>query len=281
MKTFRIRLLATLALMGWAFPALAQLPELATPSTATGAPTSARFFGGVSADNGATFGNSFDFGTPLDITGSIQVEESHVNTVGNLYIVAQLGEQLLFRDASGNYLPWDLNLATLQAASPDKTLASSEPLTIVDDIPLGPAGAAGLTLSVFLAYDTSAAPGELFYSGAPITVAVGTEPPAEPASLTLYTQNVSAPIVQGRCVACHVSGGVAGSTPLVYVRSNTPDFVNINYNTLVNYIKNHPNGSSLILSKPQGVAHGGGVQLPSGSENFTNFSNFVNAVLAE
>ena len=281
MKTFRIRMLATIAMVGLALPTLAQqLPEL-TAATATGANTSAKFFGGVSADNGASFGSSFDFDTPLDITGSIQVEESHVNTVGNLYIVAQLGEQLLFRDATGNYLEWDMNLATLQAASPDKTLASNEPLTVVDDLPLGPAGAAGLTLSVFLAYDTIAAPGELFYSGAPIAVSIGTAPPAEPASLTIYTQSISAQIVQLRCVVCHVSGGVAGGTPLLYVRSPAADFLTTNYNTIVNYIKNVPNGSNRILSKPQGQAHSGGVQLQSGSTDFQNLSDFVNAVLTE
>lgn len=281
MKTFRIRMLATIAMVGLALPTLAQqLPEL-TAATAYGGNTSAKFFGGVSADNGASFGNSFDFDTPLDITGSIQVEESHVNTVGNLYIVAQLGEQLLFRDATGNYLEWDMNLATLQAASPDKTLASNEPLTVVDDLPLGPAGAAGLTLSVFLAYDTIAAPGELFYSGAPISVSIGTAPPAEPASLTIYTQSISAQIVQLRCVVCHVSGGVAGGTPLLYVRSPAADFLTTNYNTIVNYIKNVPNGSNRILSKPQGQAHSGGVQLQSGSTDFQNLSDFVNAVLTE
>ena len=274
-------MLATIAMVGLALPTLAQqLPELSA-ATASGANTSAKFFGGVSADNGASFGNSFDFDTPLDITGSIQVEESHVNTVGNLYIVAQLGEQLLFRDATGNYLEWDMNLATLQAASPDKTLASNEPLTVVDDLPLGPAGAAGLTLSVFLAYDTIAAPGELFYSGAPIAVSIGTAPPAEPASLTIYTQSISAQIVQLRCVVCHVSGGVAGGTPLLYVRSPAADFLTTNYNTIVNYIKNSPNGSNRILSKPQGQAHSGGVQLQSGSTDFQNLSDFVNAVLTE
>ena len=69
-----------------------------------------------------------------------------------------LSEDYLYRDSEGNYQAWDLELSTLQAASPDKTLSSFEPLTIVDDVPLGPAGAAGLTLSIFFAYNTSAVP---------------------------------------------------------------------------------------------------------------------------
>ncbi|MEC8357295.1 MAG: hypothetical protein VXZ91_07760 [Pseudomonadota bacterium] len=255
-----------------------ELPELASPLSASGNPTTARFFGGASADNGETFGSSFDFNTPLDISGSIQIEESHINTVGNLYIVVLLGEDYLYRDSEGNYQAWNLELSTLQAASPDKTLSSFEPLTIVDDVPLGPAGAAGLTLSIFFAYNTSAVPGELYYSGTPVTLAIGTEAPAEPASLTLYNASISAPIVQSRCVSCHVGGGASGNTRLVFVRSSVDNYMTLNYNEMVDFVRNTPNGASLILSKPQGIGHGGGIQLPSGSIELNNLSKFVEAL---
>jgi len=255
-----------------------ELPELASPLSASGNPTTARFFGGASADNGETFGSSFDFNTPLDISGSIQIEESHINTVGNLYIVVLLGEDYLYRDSEGNYQAWNLELSTLQAASPDKTLSSFEPLTIVDDVPLGPAGAAGLTLSIFFAYNTSAEPGELYYSGTPVTLAIGTKPVAESASLTLYNALISAPIVQSRCVSCHVSGGASGNTRLVFVRSSVDNYMTLNYNEMVDFVRNTPNGASLILSKPQGIGHGGGIQLPSGSIELNNLSKFVEAL---
>ncbi|MED5310830.1 MAG: hypothetical protein VYD17_01060 [Pseudomonadota bacterium] len=255
-----------------------ELPELASPLSASGNPTTARFFGGASADNGETFGSSFDFNTPLDISGSIQIEESHINTVGNLYIVVLLGEDYLYRDSEGNYQAWNLELSTLQAASPDKTLSSFEPLTIVDDVPLGPAGAAGLTLSIFFAYNTSAVPGELYYSGTPVTLAIGTEAPAEPASLTLYNASISAPIVQSRCVSCHVGGGASGNTRLVFVRSSVDNYMTLNYNEMVDFVRNTPNGASLILSKPQGIGHGGGIQLLSGSIELDNLSKFVEAL---
>ena len=271
-------LIMLLATFGPLYALGQQLPELASPSSASGNPTTARFYGGASADNGETFGSSFDFNTPLDISGSIQIEESHINTVGNLYIVVLLGEDYLYRDSEGNYQAWDLELSTLQAASPDKTLSSFEPLTIVDDMPLGPAGAAGLSLSIFFAYNTSAEPGELYYSGTPVTLAIGTEPPAEPASLTLYNASISAPIVQSRCVSCHVSGGASGNTRLVFVRSSVDNYMTLNYNEMVDFVRNTPNGASLILSKPQGIGHGGGIQLLSGSIELDNLSKFVEAL---
>ncbi|MBG09570.1 MAG: hypothetical protein CMD92_00225, partial [Gammaproteobacteria bacterium] len=106
-------------------------------------------------------------------------------------------------------------------------------------------------------------------------------PPAEPASLTIYNSLISAPIVQSRCVSCHVSGGASGYTRLVFVRRSADSFMTTNYDEIVDFIRNIPNGASLILSKPQGIAHGGGVRLQSGSAELENLSKFVEALQAE
>ena len=123
MTTIQARVLLPLTLLLFTATAQGQLPELASPSTASGGITTASFSGGASADNGFSFGNSFAFDQPLDINGEIRVEAAHVGTTGNLYIVAQIGEQLLFRDSSGAYQPWDLNVATLQATTVNTELS--------------------------------------------------------------------------------------------------------------------------------------------------------------
>ncbi len=259
----------------------AQLPELGSPSAASGGSTTARFFAGTSSDNGLSFGSSFDFDQPVDITADIQPEAGHVGTVGNLYIVVQLGEDLLIRNTGGDYVPWDMDIATLLPATEGKTLAASEPLTIVDDVALGPAGVSDVTFSVFFAYDTAAAPGELYYSGAPLSVSVGAQPPSDPQSLTLFTQNVSTQIIQNRCVVCHVSGGAASATRLVYVRTTNPDHVSVNYNVISDFMQTASDASNLLISKPQGqLSHGGGTQLSAGTD-LTNWIEFVNQLAAD
>ena len=259
----------------------AQLPELASPSTGTGASTTARFFAGATADNSSSFNTSFSGDQALDVLAEVQVESAHVNTAGNIYLVVLLGEDLLMRLESGEYAIWDGTLPNLQATLPGKTLQASEPITIVENLAFGPEGFAGQSLSVFLGYDTQAVPGELYFSGVPLTFAIETEA-TDPASLTFYIDNVSGPIVQSQCVVCHTNGGVAGPglSALQYVNSSVEGFQQTNYNTLLNYIENVPNGSSLILSKPQGiVAHGGGVQLATGSPQLADWSEFVAASL--
>jgi len=260
--------------------AAAQLPELGSPSTGSGIATTAKFFGGATADNSVSFGSSFGADQPLDIFTEVQVESGHVNTVGNIYLLIQLGADIFMRLESGEYAIWDQTLPNLQATLPGRTLQASEPITILENVAFGPAGLAGATLSIFLAYDTTAATGELYYSGVPLTVAIEAEV-TEAASLTFFRSNISSPIIQSNCIGCHVSGGPAGGTPLVYVTNGVEGFQDTNYNTLLEYIKNVPNGSSKILSRPQGIGHGGGAVLATESAGFADWSQFVSSVQNE
>ena len=279
MKQF-VQALTLVLLLGAGNSVFAQLPELSPAATVTAAPTSARFFGGASADNGQTYANSFGYDTPIDIDVEIQVEAAHVNTVGNLYVIIVWEGTFFVRDENGAYVVWDLSLENLAAAFPAKTLQASEAINIVDDVPFGPAGVSDTSLAIYLAYDSMAAAGEVYYSGAPLTVAIEAEQTTAQ-SLETYTSLISGPIVQSRCLVCHRGGGVAQDSALLYVDANQPNFQQTNYDTVVDYIKNFPGGSSLILSKPQGVGHVGGVQLTPNSTNLENFETFVSQVLAE
>jgi len=274
--------------------ALAQLPELDLPSTVSGGTTTARFFGGASADNGATYSSSFGYDQAIDIDMEIQVESSHVNTVGNVYVLIVWGDQYFMRIESEAYEVWDLSLENLQAAFPAKTLQTNEAINIVNDVAFGPAGVSDTTLALYLAYDSIAAAGEIFYSGSALLVTIGAEQQSS-SSFQLYTTNISS-IIQNNCIMCHKTGGVAASSALRYVDSSSTNFQTTNYNTLVSYINNllggaverpgaamgpATNGSSLLLSKPQGTNHGGGIQLMTGSQDLQKLQDFVNTVLSE
>ena len=275
--------------------ALAQLPELDLPSTVSGGSTTARFFGGASADDGLTYSSSFEYDQAIDINMEIQVETSHVNTVGNIYVLVVWGDQYFMRIESGAYEVWDLSLENLQAAFPAKTLQASELINIVNDVAFGPAGVSDTTLALYLAYDSIAAAGEIFYSGSALLVTIGAEQQSS-SSFQLYKTSISSPIIQNNCIMCHKTGGAAASSALHYVDSSSTNFQTTNYNTLVNYINNllggaverpaaamgtATDGSSLLVSKPQGINHGGGIQLMTGSQDLQKLQNFVNFVLSE
>ena len=277
--------------------ASAQLPELESPSTATGTSTTAKFFGGATADNSDTFGSSFRGDQPLDIFVEIQVESDHINTVGNVYLLIQLGADIFMRLPSGEYVIWDQTLNSLQATLQGRTLQASEPITILENVAFGPAGLSGASLAIFVAYDTIAASDELYYSGMPLSFSIlsdtapeipevaavaAAEAAANPASQTFYLSNISGPIVQTKCLGCHKTTGSASYAGLNYVNSSVDGFQQTNYSTLLDYIKNVPGGASLILSKPRGlVAHGGGMQLSRGTAEFDDWSTLVATMINE
>ena len=279
--------------------ASAQLPELESPSTATGTSTTAKFFGGATADNSDTFGSSFRGDQPLDIFVEIQVESDHINTVGNVYLLIQLGADIFMRLPSGEYVIWDQTLKSLQATLQGRTLQASEPITILENVAFGSAGLSGASLAIFVAYDTIAASNELYYSGMPLSFSIlsdtapeipevaavavaAAEAAANPASQTFYLSNISGPIVQTKCLGCHKTTGSASYAGLNYVNSSVDGFQQTNYSTLLDYIKNVPGGASLILSKPRGlVAHGGGMQLSRGTAEFDDWSTLVATMINE
>ena len=294
MKTKLLQIVAYLVAVLAMPVALAQLPELDLPSTVSGGSTTARFFGGASADDGLTYSSTFEYDQAIDINMEILVESGHVNTVGNIYVLIVWDDVYFMRLESGAYEIWDLSLENLQAAFPAKTLQSSEAFNIVNDVAFGPAGVSDTTLALYLAYDSIAAAGEIFYSGSALLVTIGAEQQSS-SSLQLYNTNISS-IIQNNCIMCHNTGGAAASSALHYVDSSSTNFQATNYNTLVNYINNllgkaverpsaamgsATDGSSLLLSKPQGINHGGGIQLITGSQDLQKLQDFVNTVLAE
>ena len=95
---------------------------------------------------------------------------------------------------------------------------------------------------------------------------------------TVFRQYISGPIVQTRCVNCHVATGLSGHTRLVFVRAtDAPDHEALNLQIFENFLAavEEEDGGALILNKIQGVDHGGGVQVPMGSAEFANMQRFL------
>lgn len=277
-------LVTVFALSSLSVAAHAQLPELDSPSTVTGDSTTARFFAGASSDNGSSFATTFPAAQPISVFTEVQVEPEHLNTVGNLYLLIMWEEQMFMRVESGAFEQWDQTLPSLQASFPAKTLQVSEPFTVLENFRFDSAGVTGTTLFFYLAYDTPAAPGQIYYTGAPFSLTIEEEivEPPSATSLELYTANISSQIIQAQCTVCHTSAGVAQSSALRYLTSSETGFLSANYDMLVNYIRNVAGGSTSILAKPQGMeSHTGGALLSPSSSDFQNLEAFVNAVLAE
>ena len=83
-----------------------------------------------------------------------------------------------------------------------------------------------------------------------------------------YADNVSAQIVQSKCVACHVQNGAAAFTSLHFVPSNVTNYQTLNQKMFSDFVNSFDDATNYLLSKARGVAHGGEVQLPFGGDDY-------------
>ena len=102
-------------------------------------------------------------------------------------------------------------------------------------------------------------------------VALGVEETAA----EVFREHISGPIVQGKCIACHVEGGQSGNTRLVFVPSSDPGHETLNLGVFENFLNKVDAAATYLLSKIQGVGHGGGPQVAAGSEEFENMERFL------
>ena len=101
----------------------------------------------------------------------------------------------------------------------------------------------------------------------------------------VFRNYISRPIIQSKCVNCHVANGVSGHTRLVFVRrSAEADYERLNLQAFESFLAKFDeqgSGGAYILLKIQGaLGHGGLEQVQPGSTDFANMQRFL-ALLGE
>ena len=102
----------------------------------------------------------------------------------------------------------------------------------------------------------------------------GTAPASESPSV-LFSEHISGPVVQSKCVNCHIEGGVSGHTRLVLSPADPEGHEALNLAVFQAFLAAVEDAADLILNKIQGVGHGGGIQVPAGSADFANMERFL------
>ena len=92
---------------------------------------------------------------------------------------------------------------------------------------------------------------------------------------------VAGPVLESKCVNCHVEGGASGTTRLVFVPTTNTDHRARNLDAIKTFVATVEDGAALLLDKIQGIGHGGGEQVPIDSEEFDNVAWFLDLVRRE
>ena len=108
----------------------------------------------------------------------------------------------------------------------------------------------------------------------------------------VFQDSISSPIVQAKCIQCHVTGGQYQGGRLVFVGSGEADHEMTNFDAFKAFLTEGHDGHdheedenehvTLILNKVRGRSgHGGGEQLADGSAAFKNMERFLNLLAEE
>ncbi len=98
----------------------------------------------------------------------------------------------------------------------------------------------------------------------------------------LFRTLISGPILQTKCINCHVEGGVSGNTRLVFVTDADADHLATNLSVFEDFLAEVEDGADLILNKIQGaLGHGGGIQVAAGTDEFSGMERFLGLLAGE
>ena len=90
----------------------------------------------------------------------------------------------------------------------------------------------------------------------------------------VFREHIS-PVVQDKCVTCHVDGGASSHTRLVFHPSSAEDHESLNLREFEDFLDQVAEGADLILDKISGTGHGGGVQVAADSADYGHFERFL------
>ena len=98
----------------------------------------------------------------------------------------------------------------------------------------------------------------------------------------LFRAEVAVPVVVARCVRCHVSGGAAAATRLVFRPATETDHAERNWQALTRFFRVATDAKTLLTDKPRGRAdHGGGTQLEADSNEHANWVRLLGRMDAQ
>lgn len=131
----------------------------------------ASFSGGVSANNGQSFGNVFSPEDSLDIYAEIRVGGSHIGRSGFLVVAILTGDQILMLNSQGEPVDVTNNpLPPVRFAS--GALQPVEYLNIATDLVPAEIGIQELEANIVVGYGLDSNPNNLFFHQAPLNLTI-------------------------------------------------------------------------------------------------------------
>lgn len=230
--------------------------------------TNVTFTLSMTRDGDTTLIDSARLGDSIVISATMRPEATDVGSPADVIIVdAATSAGFTMRDQDGNFVTWSGKVPDLVPYLEGVTLGPELPVEIFAG-QLGVTGSHRIFVGFLVGGDT------LYFTPQALKFDI-LETSARDQAIELFNSTISPDIVQARCIACHVDGGVAdGQSQHIFVRTSNPDHLSINFTEIENL--HSAKGTAYILDKVQGLLdHGGAKVLMSGSTDFNNMAAFL------
>lgn len=137
----------------------------------TGGPSFGGFSGGISANNGVSFGNKFKSTDVIDINASIAIDAAHQGQPGFLVVAALFDGEIHLLNAAGQFVVFSSNPGVIEKAR-TKVLAAQESLQIVSNLVPASLGIASIVVDFVVGYGLDSNPDEVYFHTTPLNLTV-------------------------------------------------------------------------------------------------------------
>lgn len=137
----------------------------------SGNPVTANFSGGITANNGVSFGNIFTPDDSLDITATINIDPAHQNKIGFLVVAAVVDQQILLMNSSGEFVEVAENAGDIINTG-SRLLGPIESITIAENLVPASLGIEEIVVDFVVGYGTFSDPNEVYFHQSPINLNV-------------------------------------------------------------------------------------------------------------
>jgi len=146
------------------------LVALRPGSSLLGGNSDARFFAGISSDNGLSFGNRFTAQQSLDMTGQILIDPVHIGASGFLVVAAEIDGDFLFLNDRTEFVSWVPGAPFIRVRQ--KALGSTEQITIFTDLVAQELGIDAVTVDFYIGYGLDKNPQQLYFHASPFSLII-------------------------------------------------------------------------------------------------------------
>ena len=226
-----------------------------------GSATSANFGFSITSDTSVS---ALTTQQVLDLTLLLKPEAADVGRSGTIYVIFVKNNTFFLLNPDSRFTVWNGEVATLFPFAEKVTLGKETAIKLLS----GRLDSAG-EFQVFIAYG-AIGKATLDYTPNPIVLKVGaaSQSTLVTEALSIFETNLEKNVIQTRCIACHVTGGLARNSALQFQRTMTGSALN-NLSMLQSYLDIKGNSAETLLTKATGGnSHTGGQQIVKDSEDY-------------